>query len=136
MEFEATSREWESKGHLYTRKDEKTMSTMREIINPHDKMFIDCENENAACAAILIIGRGMYGIRDVMPVMLLDSAVNDFVSKKGFNKLADFMRSVEEKDIASALRSIVVDGEISSLVDIVRMANSIADKIEEHLKAQ
>jgi hypothetical protein len=103
----------------------------REIINPHDKIFIDCSDMPAAQKAILLIGAGQYGIEGEDGLPLLVFGGQEEWSQKIYNQsFQEWFDSVPLDRVAEALLSMRLEGERSSLYDLVGRAHKIAKRIK------
>lgn len=81
-----------------------------EVINPSDKVTLETESEPAAIAAVLLLGRGKYGLSNekgetVVPIFLL-GGYDAWAKEKGY----DLGKVIEEAspEIAKALESSAV----------------------------
>jgi hypothetical protein len=105
-----------------------------EIINPSDEVFIEHDNKKAISLAIVLLGEGWYGAKEVdgdFEVPLF--AGNDFF-KNHFGMLAQ--QAYDTMDISKlieAFRSVHMDHERTSVNDIVKSAHSIADQLEQKM---
>jgi hypothetical protein len=78
-----------------------------EIINMSDELTIDCTNWTAACVAVVLLGRGAYGLEADdrrMPVFLL-GGFEEWWSENNRVSFDDYIESNPE-DIAKALDSV------------------------------
>lgn len=110
----------------------------REVINPHDKMFIDYADRDAARLAVLFVGNGAYGIEgeDGLPLLLFGSAEKWFAERYPGGGLQAVIESVSRERLILALRSMRLQSERSSLYDPVGAAQELADRLataEQHL---
>ena len=105
---------------------------IREVINPHDKITIDCADEDAARLAVLVVGNGAYGIENCLPLLLLGGS--EEWAKNTFGKsLQEWADTVSEERLATALESMSLVGERSSISDPVGHAHRMAEKIRQRL---
>lgn len=99
----------------------------REVTNPHDRITIDCANEKAAQLAVMIVGRGAYGIADgVLPVFILGGS-DEWCQETYKMSLDALFDSVPIVEIVEALESMRLEGERSSVTDLVGIAKLYAD---------
>jgi DNA repair photolyase len=101
----------------------------KEVQNPHDKMFIDISDKEAACVAIVMCGEGWYGIEDTMPLF----ADDDF-AKENFGKpWQELFDSMDKLRVARALESMRLEHERSSMSDPVGWAHKTAEIIRKRI---
>lgn len=101
----------------------------KEVNNPHDKMFIDISDKEAACIAIVMCGEGWYGIEDTMPLF----ADDDF-AKENFGKpWQELFDSIDKLRVARALESMRLEYERSSMTDPVGWAHKTAEIIRKRI---
>jgi len=109
-----------------------------EIINPSDKAFCEASDYKTACIAITTFSQGKYGLKQCdgdgdfkMPPIFF-SGVGWFVIQfsESFEKICD---EIDRKEVINVLRSIQLEGERTSLNDIVGIAKVVANEIEESL---
>lgn len=106
------------------------MSKFLEIINPSDEAFIDAEDKEAACLAVAIFSNGRYSIEGMMPVFLFGGSDEWF--KNEFNRKVDeSFEFVGNKRVSDALRTVKMNGERTSMNDIVKRAHNFADHIDK-----
>lgn len=109
------------------------MENRKELINPHDKITLDCSNVQAAQMAVLILGNGAYGIEDdVLPLLLFGTAEKWCQEKYG-KCLEEWMESIELADIATVFESMRLEHERSSISDPVGHAHEYAAAIRKKL---
>lgn len=109
----------------------------REVINPHDKIFIEYSDKEAAQVAILLIGNGQYGIDgdDGLPLLLFGG--HEEWSEKTYGKSFDeWLGIISMERVALALDSMRIDGERSSLYDPVGNAHKMAKRIRNRIKTK
>lgn len=108
----------------------------KDVINPHDKITIDCTNEKAAQLAVLIVGRGAYGIDDgVLPVFLFGGG-DEWCQKKYQMTLDELLDSTPILEIVEALESMELEGERSSTSDPVETAKYYAETFRTRESAE
>lgn len=111
------------------------MSDIREVINPHDKITIDCTDMDAARAAVLAVGMGKYGISDGgLPIFILGGG-EEYFQKNYRKSVQEFFDSVSLERLATALESMqMTDGlEPTSLLQPVAIAHGMASQIRKNL---
>lgn len=104
-----------------------------EIINPHDKAYLESDSHKLAAIATLLFGRGYYGLREIdggfeMPVLFLGGVEEWFKEKFGmtFTQIVDGFDYAELKPI---LESVKLAGERTSITDFVKQAHAIASSL-------
>jgi hypothetical protein len=108
------------------RSKERRGEMLFEIINPSDKAFIEASIFEVACVAVSILGEGQYGLKEVdgdnkMPVFLFGNP--DYFFKNKFGKtFEEVLVSTDRDEIVKALESVRLEGERTSLNDIVGAA--------------
>lgn len=102
----------------------------KEIINPSDKAFINVQDKEAACLAIALMSEGRYGIEETLSIFLFGGSDDWFIKEFGRNVEESF-EHVGKHRISKALRTVRLDGERTSLNDIVERAINLADLIEK-----
>lgn len=102
----------------------------REIINPHDKAFINFDDPEAACLAILIVGRGAYGIKgyDGLPLFLLGGDIEGWW-KERFGRTIQESQDMSNDRLQAALLSMHLAGKRSSITDFVEAAHRYAEML-------
>ncbi len=91
-------------------------------------MTINCDDMDAARLAILILGRGWYGIEGALPLLAMGNSHLWAQQTYGKN-FQEWANSIDEKRIAAALESVANVGERTSLNDIVKQAHGMAENI-------
>ena len=99
-----------------------------EIINPSDKCFIASSDREAACAAVLILGDGMYALRDetgapVMPILAFGGADEWWIETFG-HRLPDYLETAPHAAIADVLATFTYERKSTSVNDIAGRALS------------
>jgi hypothetical protein len=106
----------------------------REVINPHDSIFIGYADPEAAQVAVMVAGNGAYGIEGDggMPLFLIDgvAGMERWVGERYGTTLTDWIRRMDRKRLVVALRSMRLPGERSSMSAPVSHAHALADQIE------
>lgn len=112
------------------------MSDIREVANPHDAIFVDCGDMEAARLAVLAVGMGAYGIEgdDGLPILLWGA--DTWVQETYQMSLEEWMASVDKLRVATALESFSLCGERSSISDPVGKAHRLAQSIREHYDSE
>jgi hypothetical protein len=112
------------------------MSDIREIINPSDKITINCDDLDAARLAVVVLSQGWHCIKDdAMPVLALCDE-NEW-AKQTYNKtLQEWADSISIERMASALESVANVGERTSMNDIVGTAQKAAKRLRERMKKE
>ena len=112
------------------------MSDIREIVNPSDKVTIDCEDLEAARIAVILLGQGWYAIKgDDMPVLALGNA--EAWAKEAYGKSMDALfDGMENERLAKAMESVTLVGERSSMNDIAGRARAYAKRLREPEKTK
>lgn len=106
--------------------------TELEIINPSDKLFISDEDREAACAAVLFLGSGKYGLRDqtgerVLPIFIFGGNPQEWWRDQFGHSADDFISDVENKKrVAKALDTIRYEHERTSMNDIGSYAKELS----------
>lgn len=105
-----------------------------EIINPSDKVFIEHRDAKTLFKAVILLGRGQYGLKEVdgdfeVPIFLFGGVEEYCQSTFGIN-LTLVGKVVKAEDLITALRSVHINHERTSLNDIVKSAHSYADALE------
>ncbi len=100
----------------------------REISNPHDQAFICFDDPEAACAAVLIVGRGAYGIvgDDGMPIFLFGGFDGWWEERFGH---AFSREQIPAARLKAALLSMRLTGRRSSITDFVGWAHEYAGQL-------
>lgn len=108
----------------------------REISNPSDRVFIQYEADTeAAEAAVLILGRGAYGLipiteaEECMPILLW--GVDRWAEATKGKGVKDWFESIGTARVAAALDSVRCDGERTSMNDIAGKAHKMAARLRE-----
>lgn len=106
-----------------------------EIINPSDEVFIEHGDKKTLFKAVLLLGRGQYGAKEVegdfeIPVFLFGGVEEYCKDTFGIN-LTLVMEAVKRTDLIAAFRSVRMEHERTSLNDIVGLAHRYADKFQE-----
>jgi hypothetical protein len=106
-----------------------------EIINPSDKVFIEHRDKKTLFKAVLLLGRGQYGAKDIdgdfkIPVFLF-GGVEEYCQETFGLNFELIMAGVKVTDLVDAFRSVSMNHERTSLNDIVGLAQKYADKYEE-----
>jgi hypothetical protein len=106
------------------------MADIREVTNPHDKITIDCMDMDAARLAVLYVGDGWYGIDGEGGMPILAMGASETWAKETYKKsLQEWAESIEAERLATALESMQLVGERSSLSDPVKNAHEMAKQI-------
>ena len=84
-----------------------------EISNPSDTYTIDCSDRAAACAAVLFLGKGKYGINgpedeDIMGIFLFGGGPEWFEGEFG-KPIEEYLADSSDK-ISAALHSVLIGG--------------------------
>jgi hypothetical protein len=106
------------------------VTDIREVTNPSDKITIDCTDMDAARVAVLLVGKGMYGIagKDGLPLFVMFSV--DYWIEKTYNMdTKTWFNSISFERIATALASMTLVGERTSMNDIVDLAHQMAARL-------
>jgi hypothetical protein len=108
-----------------------------EVINPHDKITIDCTNIPAAQLAVIYVGRGGYGIDDgdgknILPILLFGGHEKWAQENYGMS-FEEWQDTVRPEDMATALESMRLEHERSSSSDPVGNAHEMARRIRAKL---
>jgi hypothetical protein len=108
------------------------MTDIREVINPHDKITIDCSDMDAAQLAVLFVGNGKYGIEgdDGLPLLLLGGS-EEWSQKVHGKSMGEWSDSISEERLKAALLSMELTGRRSSISDPVGYAHKIALTLKE-----
>jgi hypothetical protein len=115
---------------ITTGKDNTTETPIwKEVRNPHDKIFIDISDKEAACIAIVMCGEGWYGIEDTMPLF----ADDDFAKEKFGKPWQELFDSIDKLRVARALESMRLEHERSSMTDPVGWAHKTAEIIRKRI---
>lgn len=119
--------------------------TQYELVNPMDPIMFHAPDFKTAVCAVMIIGAGRFGMRDeqgksLMPLMLFKLDVPFFIQHFGsFEDYKTFLTKDENMSIvAMVLESFaIVDGkEVTSMLDICKVAKKIAHAIKEKVKRE
>lgn len=102
----------------------------REISNPSDRATIDYTDPLATCLAVVLLGRGRYGIREEMPTFFMGGHDEWFTETFGMSLQMAFDQT-DKSRIAAALDTVQLEGERTSLNDIVGHAKDIAERLRE-----
>jgi hypothetical protein len=111
---------------------EAAMANIREVTNPSDRITINYDDKDAARLAVLVMGRGCYGISgdDGMPVFILGGCT-DWV-KKEYGKTPDeFCDSIPKERVIVALESFQYVHERTSTNGIVDTAHELAAAMKQ-----
>lgn len=119
--------------HLDSSKD------IREITNPHDLVTIDCTHIDAARLAVLIMGQGLYGLKDGkdpagnilpgMPLFINDGDADKWVKDTYNMELREWMDSVDLVQLCEALNSVTQVTK-SSRINIAHFAHITAASLK------
>lgn len=110
-----------------------------EIINPSDKAFIYGDNELVVAVATVLFSMGKYGLQEVdgeyaLPILAFGGG-EEWMKENGIDNTGEWVK--ENKDgVIAALRSVSLQGERTSLNNIVRAAHQRADNLEEYYEEQ
>ena len=107
---------------------------LRQVTNPSDKITIDYTDKDAARMAVIIIGRGKYGISgdDGLPVFLFGGH-EEWAQQEYQCTFDKFVDSVPKDRIATALESLKNVHNRTSLNDIVGRAHAYAEAIRAEI---
>lgn len=111
-----------------------------EIINPSDKAFIEGDDLMEVCVANALLGGGFYGLEQVggdfrMPLLVF-GGVNDWFCKTFKGPFDVCMSRVPLENLAKVLESVHLEGERTSLNDIVAKAKTLAIRCREKAKKE
>ena len=111
-----------------------------EIINPHDKAFVDGDDESAVLIAVIGLGAGAYGAEEQgtdrkIPVMLLWGASDlDAFVKERHGCTFDAL-PIDRLKVAAVLDSLRYERERTSTVDMKAKAEHLAASLRrEHAR--
>jgi hypothetical protein len=87
--------------------------THYEIINPSDKVLVTAADDMIAAVAVLVLGRGRYGLRRdngdlVLPVFLLGGA-DEWIAEKGIADLEAYLKE-HAAELAAVFESVFYGG--------------------------
>lgn len=113
-----------------------------EIINPSDECFIKHSDPKVLIVAAINLGNGLYGLRRadnnevILPILRFGGGEH-FISST-FGGLEEYKKFSNEHlpEIASALESVSLPKERTSLNDIKKKAEKLAESIRKSLKEQ
>jgi len=108
-----------------------------EIVNPSDRATVSIADPEAACLAVLWVGRGAYGIKSdelEMP-LLIEGRINHWIRQRFGCSLEELLDRVSRSRLSSALRTFRLEGERTSLNDFVARAHALAEKLERPCSA-
>jgi len=112
------------------------MSDIREIINPSDKITINCDDLDAARLAVVALGQGWYCVKnDDMPILALCDE-NEWANKTYNKTFQEWADSISAARMATALESIANIGERTSMNDIVGTAKKAAKRLRERIEKE
>ncbi len=111
-------------------------SPEREVINPHDAIFIAYTDPEAARMAVLIVGNGAYGIEgdDGLPLLLFGAS--EWVADTYGLTVQQWFDRMDRERLATALESMRLKGERSSLSDPVGVAHRLAANMRAKVAAK
>lgn len=98
-----------------------------EIINPSDECYLYAESDNVAAVCGILLGSGMYGIKDTVTGELVQPLFSAEL-KDGTD--TDKFITENKKAIKDCLKTFEYADERSSLNDIGARAKKIADLIK------
>lgn len=104
-----------------------------EIINPSDKCFITCDNEKVAKFCVILLGNGMYGLRQENGETV-DGCFRLFDTEENLN--ADFDGSFEQfgkdhaQEIANCFKTFEYASDRTSLNNIGALAARLTKNFE------
>lgn len=106
-----------------------------EIINPSDKAFISGDDEIVVSVATMLFSLGKYGLQEVdgeysLPILAFGGG-EEWMNENGIDNNGEWMKKNKE-GVIKALRSVRLDGERTSMNDIVSSANERADNLENY----
>jgi hypothetical protein len=106
------------------------MADIREVTNPHDKITIDYTDVDAARLAVLYVGNGWDCNQggEGMSILSMGAAENGAIKTYG-TPLQNWADKIDAGRLATALESMQLQGERSSLSDPVGTAHEMAKKI-------
>lgn len=108
----------------------------REIIKPKERAYIDFSNPAAAFFAVLLLGKGWYGISDGphgepgTPMTPVQARMRSWFLARFGVSMEDSLKSMGHAAVARALRSVRLAGERSSVNDLVGNARRLADQLD------
>jgi len=107
-----------------------------EIINPHDKAYLEADDHEIAVIAIILVGKGLYGLKQVdgdftCPVLAFISGWVKEAFGKTAQEIYDSYDSADRSALKKVLQSFHLKGVRSSLTDFVRYAHELAALLEE-----
>ena len=113
------------------------MEKRQELINPSDKITIDCTDFEAACIGVCLLGCGKYGIQGApgedMPLFLFGGHDEWFTNT--FGDLFEMrLNAMPRERIAVALESMRVEGERTSVNDICGVAQRLAKRLRASIE--
>ncbi|MFH1422721.1 MAG: hypothetical protein ABIH42_08440 [Planctomycetota bacterium] len=106
-----------------------------EIINPSDRCFVEGDDFKTVCIAVIVLGDGKYGLRQVdgdlhMPPVIF--AHGWF--KDTFNQTeAEAISQIEPLSLLPIFKTVKLAGERSSLNDIAGLAEEYVKMLERCL---
>jgi len=104
-----------------------------EIINPSDKAFIEGDDFKALCIATIFLGDGFYGLQEENG----DQHMPPVAFSKNWYELQfgeTFKESLTKLDptvMCTIFKTVRLEGERSSLTDIVGRAEFLASRFEQ-----
>lgn len=112
------------------------MKNYQKIINPHDEVLIDCQDVDAAFAAVIVLGRGAYGVEtddDKLPIFVFadENALDEWAKKRSGKDFNNWLESVSIERLIKALESVKCEGQITSTVNLVQKAKAWAEKLKQ-----
>ncbi len=105
-----------------------------EIITPHDEGYMKADSHEVAVVAIILVGRGWYGLRQVdgdfeAPILAFGAGWCKETFGQTVQELHD---SIDRDALKKALLSFHLKGERSSMTDFVSYAHAMADQISDN----
>jgi len=108
-----------------------------EIINPSDKCFLEHPDRKIAITACLVLGHGLYGLKDeqgetVLPILRFGGAKEFLTEEFGSTDAYTHFLASNYEGIADALESVHLDGEITSMNDIKKRAIDLCARFNKN----
>ena len=113
----------------------KTELVKYEIMNPSDKCFIEGTDFKTVCLATIFLGEGKYGLQraDGQP----DGSMPPIIFAKGWfldrfgQTVEEAIKTCDKNALKDVLKTVELEGERSSLNDIVGRAKDIVEMLEK-----
>jgi oligoribonuclease NrnB/cAMP/cGMP phosphodiesterase (DHH superfamily) len=118
-------------GKVEIQKIDTSKGTKYEISNPSDQVFIDCDNFEATCLAVVMLGEGQYGLEGIdndrkMPVFLFGGHDEFFLETFG-KDFEGSLNAMPHTELVKAFDGVYMEHERTSLNDIVGRAKQLAE---------